>query len=35
MIGRHNDALDQAPARGWVVVDMQQDWKVIYPFEKQ
>jgi phosphoglycolate phosphatase-like HAD superfamily hydrolase len=34
-IGKLSEALDQAPARGWVVVDMKQDWKVIYPFEKQ
>jgi len=26
-------ALDEAPKRGWVVIDMKQDWKVVYPFE--
>jgi hypothetical protein len=23
--------LDQAPSRGWTVVSMKDDWKVIYP----
>jgi hypothetical protein len=26
-------ALDQAQARGWTVVDMKKDWKVVFPFE--
>ncbi len=30
-IGRLERGLDEAPKRGWVVVDMKQDWKVIYP----
>jgi phosphoglycolate phosphatase-like HAD superfamily hydrolase len=34
-IGRLDKALDEAKARGWLVVDMKQDWKTIYPFEKQ
>jgi phosphoglycolate phosphatase-like HAD superfamily hydrolase len=29
--GRLDQALDQAPARGWTVVDMKNDWKTIYP----
>jgi phosphoglycolate phosphatase-like HAD superfamily hydrolase len=33
-IGRLDKALDEAPRRGWVVVDMKQDWKVVYPFQK-
>ena len=33
-IGTLARALDEAPKRGWVVVDMQKDWKVIYPFQK-
>jgi phosphoglycolate phosphatase-like HAD superfamily hydrolase len=33
-IGQLNIALDQAPQRGWVVVDMKNDWKVIFPFQK-
>jgi len=32
-IGHLDKALDEALNRGWTVVDMQQDWKVIYPFE--
>jgi hypothetical protein len=34
-IGRLDKALDQAGLKGWIVVDMKRDWKVIYPFEKQ
>jgi phosphoglycolate phosphatase-like HAD superfamily hydrolase len=30
-VGRLDKALDEAKARGWVVVDMKQAWKVIYP----
>jgi hypothetical protein len=33
-IGKLDKALDEALAKGWVVVDMKKDWKVIYPFEK-
>lgn len=33
-IGKLDKALDEAAARKWVVVDMKQDWKVIYPPEK-
>jgi len=33
-IGRLIRALDEAPTRGWTVVDMQRDWKAIYPFQK-
>lgn len=33
-IGRLDKALDEAQARGWTVIDMKQDWKIIYPFEK-
>lgn len=29
-IGRLDKALDEATASKWVVVDMKQDWKVIY-----
>ena len=32
-IGRLDKALDEAQARGWTVVDMKRDWKVIYPLE--
>ena len=30
-IGQLDKALDEAPRRGWLVVDMKSDWKVIYP----
>jgi phosphoserine phosphatase len=33
-IGRLDKALDEARARGWTVVSMKDEWKVIYPFEK-
>jgi phosphoglycolate phosphatase-like HAD superfamily hydrolase len=33
-VGRLDKALDEAPKRGWLVVDMKADWKVIYPFQK-
>ena len=33
-VGRLAAALDEAPRRGWTVVDMAKDWKVIYPFQK-
>jgi hypothetical protein len=32
-IGRLDKAWDEAVRRGWSVVDMKADWKVIYPFE--
>jgi len=30
-IGQLNTALDAAPRRGWVIVDMKKDWNRIYP----
>jgi len=33
IIGKLDVALDQAQKDGWVVVDMKQDWKVVFPFE--
>ncbi len=33
--GRLDKALDEAAVRGWIVIDMKQDWKVIYPFESR
>ena len=33
-IGRLDKAWDEAVRRGWTVVDMKNDWKVIFPFEK-
>jgi phosphoserine phosphatase len=32
-IGRLDKALNEAAARGWGVVDMQRDWRKIFPFE--
>lgn len=34
-IGQLDKALDEAPQRGWLVVDMKHDWKVIYPSAKR
>ena len=34
-IGRLDKGLDEARAKGWTVVDMKNDWKTIYPFEKK
>ena len=34
-IGRLDKALDEAQANGWTVVDMKNDWKTIFPFEKR
>ena len=34
-VGKLDTALDEATAKGWTVVDMKKDWKVIYPVEKQ
>jgi hypothetical protein len=34
-IGTLDKGLDEANARGWTVVSMKDDWKVIYPFEKR
>ena len=31
--GRLDKALDDAKAMGWTVVNMKNDWKVIYPYE--
>jgi phosphoglycolate phosphatase-like HAD superfamily hydrolase len=33
-IGKLDKAWDEAVKRGWLVVDMKQDWKAIYPFQK-
>ncbi len=30
-IGRLDKALDEAEKRGWTVVDMKRDWRVVYP----
>ena len=33
-IGRLDKGLDEANEKGWTVVDIKNDWKVIYPFEQ-
>lgn len=33
-IGRLNAALDMAPEKGWIVVDMKREWKEIFPPQK-
>lgn len=33
-IGKLDKGLDEAAAKGWTVVDMKQDWTLIYPFQK-
>jgi hypothetical protein len=33
-VGQLEKALAEAPERGWTVVDMKRDWKVIYPAKK-
>jgi len=32
-VGQLDKAWDEALRRGWTIVDMKNDWKVIYPFE--
>lgn len=32
-IGRLDKGLDEAEEKGWTVIDMKNDWKLIYPFE--
>jgi phosphoserine phosphatase len=34
-IGKLDRGLDEAPKRGWVVVSMKRDWKLIFPFPKR
>jgi hypothetical protein len=29
--GKLDKGLDEAPERGWVVVDMKNDWKTVFP----
>jgi phosphoglycolate phosphatase-like HAD superfamily hydrolase len=33
-IGKLDKALDEAIAKGWTLVDMKQDWNVVFPAEK-
>ena len=32
-IGKLDKGLDEANEKGWTIIDMQKDWKIIYPFE--
>jgi len=32
-IGKLSKGLEEAPKRGWTVVDMKNDWKTVYPFQ--
>jgi phosphoserine phosphatase len=34
-LGRLDKGLDEARAKGWTVVDMKQDWKVVFPPSKR
>ena len=34
-IGKLDKGLDEAQSKGWTIIDMENDWKVIYPFELQ
>jgi hypothetical protein len=34
-VGKLDKGLDEAPAKGWTVVDMKNDWRVIFPAEKK
>ena len=33
LVGRLDKALDEAEDKGWTVVDMASDWRVVYPWE--
>jgi hypothetical protein len=33
--GRLDKGLEEAESKGWTVVDMKQDWKIVYPPEKE
>jgi hypothetical protein len=33
-VGKLDKALDEANTRGWTVVDMKNDWKVVFPPDK-
>jgi phosphoserine phosphatase len=32
-IGRLDKGLDEAREKGWTVIDMKENWKIVYPFE--
>lgn len=33
-LARLDRSLDEVPKRGWVVIDMNRDWKVVWPDQK-
>lgn len=33
--GKLDKALDEAPRQGWIIVDMKQDWKRVFPFDER
>ncbi|MFA5168548.1 MAG: HAD family hydrolase [Candidatus Omnitrophota bacterium] len=35
VVGHFDKGLDEALAKGWTVVSMKDDWKIVYPFEKE
>jgi len=35
MIGKLDKGLNEAREKNWTIIDMEKDWKVIYPFELQ
>ncbi len=35
VVGHFDKGLDEALAKGWTLVSMKDDWKIVYPFEKE
>lgn len=35
LLAKFEAGLVEAKAKGWTVVDMKNEWKIIYPFEKK
>jgi hypothetical protein len=33
LVGRLDKALDEAQEKGWTVVDMAREWRVVFPWE--
>jgi hypothetical protein len=33
-VGTLDKVLDEAASRGWVIVDMKEDWKTVFPSEE-
>ena len=31
LVGRLDRTLDDAPKRGWIILDMKQDWSTMFP----